>query len=1055
MNVIDEVRKEREDLARVLKRHLGIRRIVEDLYPDKAHFIFELLQNAEDRSATEVSFSLMAGKLIFEHNGETFRPQDIYAITDIGEGTKADDHDKIGRFGVGFKAVFAYSETPHIWSPTFSFSISELVLPSPLSPVNDIQGKTRFEFPFNNPKKPVMDAFEEIRGGLNELAETTLLFLPNIESVKWRIGDSFNGEILRIAHSDAHVEVMKQINGQTTTSAHFLRFDQVVTGLEKQRVSIAFGLDFLPNVQTLSSTKPLAQLLKIMPVQGQVAVYFPANKEASGLRFHLHAPFVPELSRASIKSTTANNPLFDQLAALAVSALHEIRELGLLTTEFLGVLPNPQDRLGEGYGYVLIRDKIIQAMKAEPLFPTHGKGHASAITLVQAKASLKELLSHEDIEFLIEYEDEQPKWAANRALQGTNAERFMTGLEIREWDIEAFVDCIDEKSSEDGYQEVDPDFMSWLGLKSVEWHQQFYSLLDRESEAQDEIHRLKWCRIIRTADRTYAIGSACYFHGENGSTTAGVRYVDGGVYTSGKSKTQQESARKFLGSAGVTSVGERQLVEALLESSYCDGKRALVERDYLIDLRRFMKLLEEEPPFAATLSSFPLFMGTDNKWRKATEIYLDAPYLDTGLSDYFALGRVNQLSPLADFYQSLKIDTVKITRFVEKLGACTRLALKDVSCGNNPEWNYLSSVYGERYTSPINRDFVLERLSSMVAKKSERLAKLVWSTMCSLAETNLGDSTYSRNPLRAVYRKNERGGARFADSQLVHQLREEAWVPQKNGDFVKPAHARAELLPDGFIYDAGWPWIKAIQFGKGIQLQSQKTEAEAVATVERHHKEQEAAEALGFSNAETARKFAAMPVDEQNRALAEFERRRNVALPDHEPGNPERRRERIIAHSASAPGRRTEDRTRSVSIGRDEVKDEAKQYLRQQYTNADAEQICQICKDVLPFKLDDGSFYFETVELIPELKRHYDQNYLCLCANHAAMFKFANGSRAGLSQRISNHTENEVSVVLAQRDYALYFTKTHLADLKAIIQADQESGSDYPKAPSSFSVVGK
>ena len=29
--------------------------------------------------------------------------------------------DKIGRFGVGFKAVFAYSETPHIWSPTFSF----------------------------------------------------------------------------------------------------------------------------------------------------------------------------------------------------------------------------------------------------------------------------------------------------------------------------------------------------------------------------------------------------------------------------------------------------------------------------------------------------------------------------------------------------------------------------------------------------------------------------------------------------------------------------------------------------------------------------------------------------------------------------------------------------------------------------------------------------------------------------------------------------------------------------------------------------------------------
>src|SRR3954462_5342733 len=98
MSIIDEVRHEREDLARVLKKHTGIRKIVEDLYPDSAHFIFELLQNAEDRKATEVRFTLSNSKLRFEHNGETFRPQDIYAITDIGEGTKATDDDKIGRF---------------------------------------------------------------------------------------------------------------------------------------------------------------------------------------------------------------------------------------------------------------------------------------------------------------------------------------------------------------------------------------------------------------------------------------------------------------------------------------------------------------------------------------------------------------------------------------------------------------------------------------------------------------------------------------------------------------------------------------------------------------------------------------------------------------------------------------------------------------------------------------------------------------------------------------------------------------------------------------------
>ena len=46
MSVINDVRAEREDLARVLEKHSGIRKIVEDLYPDSAHFIYELLQNA-------------------------------------------------------------------------------------------------------------------------------------------------------------------------------------------------------------------------------------------------------------------------------------------------------------------------------------------------------------------------------------------------------------------------------------------------------------------------------------------------------------------------------------------------------------------------------------------------------------------------------------------------------------------------------------------------------------------------------------------------------------------------------------------------------------------------------------------------------------------------------------------------------------------------------------------------------------------------------------------------------------------------------------------------
>lgn len=1035
MSVINDVRAEREDLARVLEKHSGIRKIVEDLYPDSAHFIYELLQNAEDRGATEVKFLLTSDKLIFEHNGEPFRPQDIAAITDIGEGTKAHDDDKIGRFGVGFKAVFAYSETPHIWSPTFSFKICRLVLPFELEPRSGLQGQTRFEFPFDNPKKTATDAHQEIQTGLNELAETTLLFLPNIESIKWELKDEMSGEILRIPHTDSHIEVMKQVDGRTTTSAHFLKFSQPVAGLEKQRVAIAFALELLPSTQKVSYEKPLSAQLKIVPVPGQVAVFFPAGKETSGLRFHLHAPFVPELSRASIKDTPANKPLFDQLAMLTASSLHAIRDLGLLSSDFLGVLPNPQDSLGARY--IPIRAAICKAMNDERLTPTHAKGHAPARTLVQAKSALKDLLAHDDIDFLIDYTGEPPQWAASRALQGTHVEKFMNGLAITDWDVDEFVSCVIGKTTDGTWPGVNAKFMQWLAGKSVEWHQQFYALLAKEADAQSAIWRLKKCRIVRLADGQYSVGPKCHFPSDSGLKSAAVLWVDEAVYSAGKGKVQQESSRKFLEDVGVTSVGERQFVEAILKDGYTSDTRSLNQREYATHLRRFIKLLDEEPSSASLLSAHYIFLGKDGRWHQPASIFVDAPYSETGISEYIdILGITDKVFALADAYASMPIDTPKITRFAEKLGCITRIGVTKQRCANNPNWEVLRAVPGERYTSPIDRDYAIQRFKQLAERKSPRLSKLVWETMRLLPETHHGyDWATHENPLRATYRKNESNGARFADSLLVHQLRNHAWVPQGEAEFVKPALARSELLPEGFTFDAGWPWLKAIHFGRNIEAQSAAAKAQAAAVADREKRENEAAKALGFDDAETARKVAEIPADELNRFHAEWEHRKNFQLPENEPKNPERRALKVSAQAADAPGKVSEHRTRSVSIGIRAVKQEAEQYLRQQYTNPDGDMICQICSEPLPFRLPDGRHYVENVEFFEDAEKRHFQNYLALCPNHAAMYQHALGSSDVIREMFLVCDDGNLEIVLAGKDASIYFTMTHLADLKAIMES--------------------
>ena len=445
--------------------------IFEDFYPDQAHFVFELLQNAEDAGATEAKFTLQRDGCRFEHNGtREFTEADVRSITGIHNSTKDKAPDQIGKFGVGFKSVFVYTISPIIQSGEFAFRILRLVLPEPIEQNSNACGKTSFWLPFNNPKKTPEAAYAEVEAGLRELAETTLLFLTYLEAIYWEIGQGISGDVLRIKHSDCHFEVIKKSGGQTTASSHFLKFDRLVEGLEKQRVAVAFPLDFLPGVQQFDADKELARQLRVIPASpGMVAVFFPAEKETSGLRFHLHAPFVPELSRASIKETAANQPLFQQLASLVATSLHQIRDLGLLTADFLTVLPNPQDALPNRYK--AIRTSIVEAMNVQPLTPTHAKSHSPARQLLQAKASLKDLLSDEDIEFLISHDDAPPQWAVGATQRHINIDRFLGGLAIAEWGVESFVKLLKEKAAKSDWQDPDARFMSWLASKPLGWHQ--------------------------------------------------------------------------------------------------------------------------------------------------------------------------------------------------------------------------------------------------------------------------------------------------------------------------------------------------------------------------------------------------------------------------------------------------------------------------------------------------------------------------------------------------------------------------------------------------------
>jgi len=1032
VSFIDKVREDRLPLAIVLKKHPGIRKLVEDIYPDRAHFIFELLQNAEDAGATEGRFTLGQYSASFEHNGHPFTEENVWAITDIGGEDKEEDEHKIGRFGVGFKAVFAYCETPHIWSPTFSFKISELVLPTELKPKSGIGKNTYFEFPFDNPKKPAQVAYEEIKAGLEELAETTLLFLSGINSIRWQIDQQSAGEVLRIKHSEHHIEVLKRVGGKTTSSSHFLRFSDAVDNLDKRCVAIAFELDILPSVTTFDAKKPLNEQLKIIPANpGRVAVFFPAEKETSGLRFHLHAPFVPELSRASIKDTPVNEPLFKQLARLSASSLHTVCDLKLLTGDLLAVLPNSKDEIPKRYQrYQPICEAIITEMNDKQLTPTHAKKHEPARHLLQAKASLKTLLSEEDLVFLVDYDEEPFKWAIGAQQKNSNVDYFLSNLAITEWDIEAFVKMLEEKASEtprvpsnDSKHEniTDAEFMNWLGNKSEEWHQNLYALLYSEFligpvyKQRQAIERLKPLKIIRLSNGGYSTGSKCYFPSDDTKHDELLPRVAIGVYSSGKSKKQHVDARNLLEDVGVREVGEAEQIEAILKQRYTSESF----NPDINDLNRFISLVEKKPQQAKLFADYYIFKRMDGEWGMPSQVFLDAPFLDTCLSAYYDTLGDNAIRVALDLsYQGCGIPLEKIAKFANAVGAQTQLEITKANCSDNPQWEYLRSVGGKFMGTSINRDYVITGFKEILAKQSLPISKLIWKTMCALP--------HGSNYFDATYQNNRSWGANNADSQLIYHLKNAEWVPQTNNTFVTPSNAARELLPEGFSFDAGQEWLKKICFGENIEVQKNKLQQQMD---------------LGFSDQkslEDGKWFAGLTEEERQQFKDEHQSRYAAELPEHESVKPKLRSERVGELAEVATERLTDQRIRSVPVDLDKVKKEAEKYLLQQYTDNDGQMFCQVCKTPMPFKLDDGNYYFVKVEFLSELKKHHYQNYLALCPNHEAMFRHANGSKDTLKGSFIEMDSNELEVVLAQKDTTIYFTKTHIADLKAVIKADQQ-----------------
>ncbi|PWI34734.1 hypothetical protein DI392_00150 [Vibrio albus] len=303
-----EIRKDLDNSVSILS---------EQLYSKELHFVFELIQNAEDNhyadcEKPELLFELLetdptntegcSGCLAIYNNEVGFSIDNIKALSSVGSSTKSSSKDAgyIGEKGIGFKSVFAVSPVPHIFSNGYHFFFKdrdELTGLGYIIPylINNIPLEVKIKLtkfttcillPLRSGEGE--NIYQKIGDELKKLDVSILLFLNKLTAISVSIGGN-------ITHYEKSVEgertfvTVKSPKGTTTRRYH----------VEKRTVKVPEKLNEEKRVGVKHRDITLAFPFGRQRAKNRLYAYLPTELY-TGLPFLVNADFLLPASRESL-----------------------------------------------------------------------------------------------------------------------------------------------------------------------------------------------------------------------------------------------------------------------------------------------------------------------------------------------------------------------------------------------------------------------------------------------------------------------------------------------------------------------------------------------------------------------------------------------------------------------------------------------------------------------------------------------------------------------------------------------------------------------------------
>lgn len=750
--------------------------LLADRYGDRTHFIFELLQNAEDALARRaawtgsrrVKFELSANGLRVSHFGAPFNTNDVRGICGIAKSTKS--LTAIGRFGIGFKSVYAFTERPEVHSGGEDFAIENFVWPTATSSIDRKPDETVFLLP---PKANDPSGHEEIARGLERLGPSTLLFLRQIEEIAWSVDGGASGFYLRSAPETPgdgvrRLTLIGQEEGKAEIEEHWLIFSQEVTGpdgLSAGPVEIAFSL-----ARGKDSSAP-----SIQPVNDSPLVVFFPTVLLTHLGFLVQGPYRTTPSRDNVpRNDPWNQRLVQETAQLLVRALRWLRDHEVLDAAALCCLPIDRSRLGEGARFSPLFEATRDALRAEALLPRFGTGHVPAGAARLARTQeLRTLFDGRQLARLHGVDGELA-WLSADITQDRSPQLrqyLMQELDIAEITPAAILPRLDK---------------AFLEEQTDEWIGRLYQFLNGQAGLLGLLEKVP---LVRLADGTHVTAH------RNGQPCA---FLPGAAETSFPTVRREVcstgDARKFLQSLGLT---EPDLVDDVVHNvlpKYRGSDVDVSDPLYDADIRRIVtafatdsKAQREKLLSALRETSFVMAVDAGDGSKRVSkpgDVYLATDRLKAlfaGVADVLLVD---------DSYACLRGDDVR--SLLEACGAARCLdPVRVVPSFTWEERQEMRTAAGcaagfrdESFEDYAVRglDNLFMTLAALDAGARAARASLLWDALREMEERR-GSGLFTGKYRWWYYQRN--WTAPF-DAAFVKLLNTAAWVPASSGELERP-----------------------------------------------------------------------------------------------------------------------------------------------------------------------------------------------------------------------------------------------------------------------------